>query len=240
MLVELRNVNVGHEAGQEILRSVNFSVAEGEFVYIIGRVGSGKSTLLKTIDAELPLCSGEGTVLGYNMSSIRRKEIPSLRRQLGIVFQDFKLLKDRTVEDNLQFVLKATGWKEKLQRRERIDEVMAQVGLTDKLNKFPHELSGGEQQRVAIARALLNKPRLILADEPTGNLDPETSANIMRILHGIKREGTAVVMVTHNQGLIGDYPGTVYLCEEGNLRKISFEKAEEIIESNTEEYEASI
>lgn len=220
MLIELHNINVGHERGQEILHNVDFTVAEGEFVYIIGRVGSGKSTLLKTIDAELELNSGQGVVLGHDLRHLSQRHIPELRRQMGVVFQDFKLLRDRTVEDNLMFVLKATGWKEKEARRQRIDEVMNQVGLRDKLHKFPHELSGGEQQRVAIARALLNYPKLILADEPTGNLDVETSASIMRLLHGIKETGTAVVMVTHNQNLISDYPGTVYLCEEGTLQHL--------------------
>lgn len=220
MLVELKNISVGHEAKQEILHDVNFAVSEGEFVYIIGRVGAGKSTLLKAIDAELPLHTGEGRVLDYDLKKLRRKRIPDLRRQLGVVFQDFKLLKDRTVEDNLQFVLRATGWKRKAERAERIAEVMEQVGLSDKLAKFPHELSGGEQQRVAIARALLNRPRIILADEPTGNLDVETSSRIMRILHTIKEQGTAVVMVTHNQTLISEFPGTVYLCEDGALTKV--------------------
>lgn len=220
MLVELKNINVGHEKNQDILRGVDFAVSEGEFVYIIGEVGSGKSTLLKTIDAELPLHSGEGSVLGYDLAHIKQKHLPALRREMGIVFQDFKLLKDRTVEDNLQFVLRATGWKDKQERTERIAEVMTQVGLHDKLPMFPHELSGGEQQRVAIARALLNNPKIILADEPTGNLDKLTCNKIMRILHNIKDKGTAVVMVTHNQDIIGDFPGTVYVCADGQLTKV--------------------
>lgn len=220
MLIELKDINVRHEENEEVLHDVNFTVSEGEFVYIIGKVGSGKSSLLKTIDAEVPLRSGSGEVLGMDLRALKRKHFPMLRRQLGIVFQDFKLLKDRTVEDNLQFVLKATGWKDKVERAERIEKVMSQVGLEDKLHKFPHELSGGEQQRVAIARALLNHPKIILADEPTGNLDPETARKIMEILWNICNNGTAVVMVTHNQSLISDYPGTVYLCEDGTMKKI--------------------
>lgn len=230
MLIELKDITVGHEKGQEILRGVNFTVSEGEFVYIIGRVGSGKSTLLKTIDAELPLSAGEATVLGHQLFKIKRKHIPELRRRMGVVFQDFKLLRDRTVEENLQFVLRATGWKEKNMRRERIDAVMEQVGLTDKLDKFPHELSGGEQQRVAIARALLNHPSLILADEPTGNLDPETQRSIMEIFRTVCESGTAIVMVTHNRNIIKEHPGTVYLCEDGQLTRLDSESQIPVIE----------
>lgn len=220
MLVELKNINAGHEKNQEILHGVDFSVEEGEFVYILGRVGAGKSTLLKTIDAEIAPQYGTGVVLGFRLEELKTRQIPALRRQLGVVFQDFKLLKDRTVEDNLQFVLRATGWKNAMERRARIDEVMSQVGMQEKLNRFPHELSGGEQQRVAIARALLNRPKLVLADEPTGNLDADTSVAIMRLLHDIKGEGTAVVMVTHNEALTLEYPGTRYRCEDGKLTRI--------------------
>lgn len=221
MLVELKNINVTHDDGNQVLSGVNLCVSEGEFVYIIGRVGSGKSSLLRTLNAEIPITQGEAYVLETNLVNLKRKHHPTLRRQLGIVFQDFKLLRDRTIEDNLQFVLRATDWKHKDEREARINEVMAQVGLADKLNKFPHELSGGEQQRVAIARALLNHPRLILADEPTGNLDLETTHNIMEILTGISKKGTPVVMVTHNQSLIEKYPGSVYLCEDKHLTRIS-------------------
>lgn len=220
MLIELKDVCAGHDKGVDILKGANLCVNEGEFVYIIGKVGSGKSTLLKIIDGELALRSGSAEVCGMSMKKLKRSHFPELRRKMGIVFQDFKLLKDRTIGDNLHFALKATGWSKKSERIERIAEVMTQVGLHDKLEKFPHELSGGEQQRVAIARALLNTPELILADEPTGNLDGETTDKIMRILMSIKNKGAAVVMVTHNQNLITQYPGTVYLCENGLLQKI--------------------
>ena len=192
-----------------VLRHVDLCIEQGEFVYLIGRVGSGKSSLMKTMYAEIPVTSGSAEVLGYDLTSIRRKQIPYLRREMGIVFQDFQLLTDRDVKHNLLFVLKATGWKVKHEIEDRIKEVLAIVGMETKSYKMPHELSGGEQQRVAIARALLNKPRLILADEPTGNLDPETARGVLETLHEISRNGTAVVMATHNLGFVRDFPGRV-------------------------------
>lgn len=192
-----------------VLRDVDLSIGQGEFVYLIGRVGSGKSSLMKTMYAEIPLNSGSAEVLGYDLASIRRKQIPYLRREMGIVFQDFQLLTDRDVRHNLLFVLKATGWKDGGEIENRIKEVLSIVGMENKSYKMPHELSGGEQQRVAIARALLNKPRLILADEPTGNLDPETAHGVLETLHSISKNGTAVVMATHNLGIVREFPGRV-------------------------------
>ncbi|MDE6503738.1 MAG: ATP-binding cassette domain-containing protein [Muribaculaceae bacterium] len=192
-----------------VLRDVDLSIDQGEFVYLIGRVGSGKSSLMKTMYAEIPLNSGSAEVLGYDLASIRRKQIPYLRREMGIVFQDFQLLTDRDVRHNLLFVLKATGWKDGGEIENRIKEVLSIVGMENKSYKMPHELSGGEQQRVAIARALLNKPRLILADEPTGNLDPETAHGVLETLHSISKNGTAVVMATHNLGIVREFPGRV-------------------------------
>ena len=187
-------------------------------MHIIGRVGSGKSTLLKTIYCELFIDeAGEATVLGHNLLTLKRKQIPALRRQMGIVFQDFQLLGDRTVERNLRFVLQATGWDNRTDRDRRIDEVLAAVGLTEKKDKMPHELSGGEQQRVAIARAILNAPRLIVADEPTANLDHQTAVGIMDLLRDISQKGTAIVMSTHNIPLLDKYPGRVYRCKDKQL-----------------------
>jgi cell division transport system ATP-binding protein len=195
----------------DVLESVNFELHPGEFVYFIGKVGSGKTSLLKTFYAELDLKQAEeATVLGHDMRHIKRKHVPALRRRMGIVFQDFQLLTDRTVQANLAFVLKATGWKDKHAIDERITEVLEQVGMTGKGYKMPNELSGGEQQRIVIARAILNKPDIILADEPTGNLDPETGHHIVELLQGICREGAAVVMTTHNLQLLEQFPGTIY------------------------------
>jgi cell division transport system ATP-binding protein len=195
----------------DVLEGVNFELHPGEFVYFIGKVGSGKTSLLKTFYAELDLKQAEeATVLGHDMRHIKRKHVPALRRRMGIVFQDFQLLTDRTVQANLAFVLKATGWKDKHAIDERITEVLEQVGMTGKGYKMPNELSGGEQQRIVIARAILNKPDIILADEPTGNLDPETGHHIVELLQGICREGAAVVMTTHNLQLLEQFPGTIY------------------------------
>lgn len=216
MQIEYKSVNVFQEE-QEVLHDVNFSIDRGEFVYIIGKVGSGKSSLLKTMYGELPVKEGEATVLEYEMHKLRRKHQPALRRKLGIIFQDFQLLTDRTVEANLRFVLKATGWKNEVDIRQRIEEVLEEVGMKTKGYKFPHELSGGEQQRIAIARAILNKPDLILADEPTGNLDTETSRNITALLHNICEQGSTVVMVTHNLHLLDMYPGRVFECKNKKL-----------------------
>lgn len=198
-----------------VLKDVNLKVELGEFVYLIGRVGTGKSTLMKSMYAEVPITTGHADVLGYDLRQIRRRQIPFLRREIGIVFQDFQLLPDRSVAANLDFVLQATGWKVREERLRRIDEVLSLVGMKAKSSKMPHELSGGEQQRVVIARAMLNKPRLILADEPTGNLDPETGMQIVEQLKSISASGTAVIMATHNLFVVEQYPGRV-LSIEGN------------------------
>ena len=200
-----------------VLKNVNFQLEEGQFVYLIGRVGSGKSSLMKTMYAEVPIEMGEARIFDYDLSAIRRKDVPMLRRQIGVVFQDFQLLSDRSVYDNLLFVLKTTGWKNKTDIDERINEVLSEVGMEHKSYKMPHELSGGEQQRIAIARALLNRPKLILADEPTGNLDQETGHQIMSLLHRICAEGTAVIMATHNIQLTEDFPARVVKCEDKNV-----------------------
>jgi cell division transport system ATP-binding protein len=200
-----------------VLSDVNLSVDKGEFVYVIGRVGSGKTSLIKTINAELPLVEGHGIVTDIQLEKIKRRDIPALRRNLGIVFQDFKLLTDRTVDDNLEFALKATGWKNKEEIKDRIAEVLEKVNLGYKGYKMPHQLSGGEQQRVVIARALLNDPEIILADEPTGNLDPATSDDIMKILWDISDSGRAVIMATHNYNLIKRFPSRTLRCEGGEL-----------------------
>jgi cell division transport system ATP-binding protein len=200
-----------------ILSGVNLSIDKGEFVYLIGKTGAGKSSLLKTLYAELPLVEGEMEVAGFNLHAIRSKEIPFLRRKIGIVFQDFQLLNDRSVNDNLLFVMKATGWKDQDAMRHRMNEVLDKVGLISKGFKMPHQLSGGEQQRVCIARALINDPELILADEPTGNLDPETSDGILQLLLDISNAGRAVFMATHNFSLIRKYPSRTLKCEAGKL-----------------------
>jgi cell division transport system ATP-binding protein len=219
-LIKYSNVDVNQ---QElcVLSDVNLNLCKGEFVYLIGKVGSGKTSLLKTIYGELDVKSGDAEVLGYNMKSIKRKHIPQLRRRLGIVFQDFQLLTDRTVYDNLRFVLRATGWKEKAQIDERITEVLKLVGMDNKGYKLPNELSGGEQQRIVIARAVLNSPDIILADEPTGNLDVETGKAIVELLQEISRQGALVVMTTHNLQLLHDYPGRVFRCEEHKLTELA-------------------
>lgn len=200
------------------LRHVNLTVGEGEFVYLIGKVGSGKSSLLKSLYADIPIAGGEARVLDYDLNTIRRRDIPYLRRQIGIVFQDFQLLTDRSAYANLKFVLEATGWKDKAEIEARIEEVLKGVGMLNKSYKNPHELSGGEQQRIVIARALLNSPRLLLADEPTGNLDPATGEAIVRRLHDIARQGTAVIMATHNLSLVDQFPGRVIRCEDHTLK----------------------
>lgn len=227
MLVSYKNANIYQRHGIEVLHGVNFEVAEGEFVYIIGRVGSGKSTLLKTLYCELDIDEAdEAVVLERDLKMIRRKEIPALRRELGVVFQDFQLLSDRTIYKNLRFVLKATGWKDNEAINARIDEVLTQIDLLDKKDKMPNELSGGEQQRVAIARAILNTPKLIIADEPTGNLDKETADNIMQLLKRISETGTAVVMSTHNIALVNKYPGKAFQCQDGKIEQVIIKKAE--------------
>lgn len=215
-IIDYKNVEVLRKE-LLVLKNVNFQLEEGQFVYLIGRVGSGKSSLMKTMYAEVPIEMGEARIFDYDLSAIRRKDVPMLRRQIGVVFQDFQLLSDRSVYDNLLFALKATGWKNKTDIDERINEVLSEVGMEHKSYKMPHELSGGEQQRIAIARALLNRPKLILADEPTGNLDQETGHQIMSLLHRICAEGTAVIMATHNIQLTEDFPARVVKCEDKNV-----------------------
>lgn len=215
-IIDYKNVEVLRKE-LLVLKNVNFQLEEGQFIYLIGRVGSGKSSLMKTMYAEVPIEMGEARIFDYDLSAIRRKDVPMLRRQIGVVFQDFQLLSDRSVYDNLLFVLKATGWKNKTDIDERINEVLSEVGMEHKSYKMPHELSGGEQQRIAIARALLNRPKLILADEPTGNLDQETGHQIMSLLHRICAEGTAVIMATHNIQLTEDFPARVMKCEDKNV-----------------------
>lgn len=201
-----------------VLSDVNLNIKKGRFCYLIGKTGSGKSSLLKTLYGHIPLVSGHGAVVGFDLAKLRASDIPNLRRKLGIVFQDFQLLSDRTVEKNLKFVLEATGWSDKVKIEDRINEVLGSVNMKSKKHKMPHELSGGEQQRVAIARALLNHPDLILADEPTGNLDPETSNEIMTVLKQVALEnGAAVVMATHDYHMIQNFPGEAIRCEDGKV-----------------------
>lgn len=212
-LISYQEVEINHQS-LNILHDVNFELRRGEFVYLIGKVGSGKSTFLKTIYGELNITKGEATVLGHNMRTIKQKQVAALRRKLGIVFQDFQLLTDRTIHDNLDFVLKATGWKQQVAIENRIHEVLSLVDMENKGYKMPNELSGGEQQRIVIARAILNKPEIILADEPTGNLDVETGRNIVELLRKICANGSAIIMTTHNLHLLTEYPGVVYRCDQ--------------------------
>ena len=222
MIIDYQKANIYQKDGILVLKEVDFHVNEGEFIYIIGRVGAGKSTLLKTLYFELDVDEAENAfVLNHDLRGLKRRYIPALRRQMGIIFQDFQLLSDRTVHDNLEFVLKATGWKDKDEIRERINDVLEDVEMQEYADRFPHELSGGEQQRIAIARAILNKPKIIIADEPTGNLDPETASNIIALLRHITQMGTAVVMTTHNIPLLNEYPGIVYRCINGHLEEIT-------------------
>ncbi|MBP5769801.1 MAG: ATP-binding cassette domain-containing protein [Bacteroidaceae bacterium] len=216
LIINYQRVDIQRE-DQLVLRDVDWQVHSGEFVYLTGVVGSGKSSLMKTVYGELDIHTGAAEVLGTDMLKVKRRRIPALRRQLGIVFQDFRLLTDRTVRANLDFVLRATGWKRKAERKERIEEVMQRVGLMEKLDKMPYELSGGEQQRVCVARAILNSPKLILADEATGNQDVESGRKTVQILHELTETGTAVVMATHNNALMAEFPGTVYECTQQRL-----------------------
>ena len=225
MLIEYNKVKV-YQQDNLILDDVDFHVDEGELVYLIGKVGSGKSSLLKTLYCELDLYKDEAEkaeVLGRNMLTLKRKDIPALRREMGIIFQDFQLLRDRNIYQNLYFVLRATGWKDKKKIKDRIAEVLEAVGMTDKIHSMPHLLSGGEQQRISIARALLNKPKIIIADEPTGNLDPETANNIVSLLKDITLNGTSVVMSTHNISMLNRFPGVVYRCKDGHLADVTNE-----------------
>ena len=207
-------------AQRNVLEHVCFTLHKGEFCYLVGKVGSGKSSLMKTMYAEVPVCSGRARVLGFDLTDIKRKEIPFLRRETGIVFQDFQLLQGLSVHANLEFVLKATGMKNRGDIEDRIEEVLDVVEMSGKSYKMPHELSGGEQQRVVIARALLNKPRLILADEPTGNLDPSTGNHIVSLLHKLSHEGHSVLMATHNLNLVEEFPARVMRCEERRLKEV--------------------
>lgn len=216
-----------------VLDGVNLQVNRGEFVYAIGKVGSGKSSLMKTMYAEIPIQQGDAYILGYDLRKLKKREIPYLRRKIGIVFQDFQLLTDRSVYENLVFVLKATGWKRKEEIEDRIDAVLQQVGMQNKGYKMPHQLSGGEQQRIVIARALLNSPEIILADEPTGNLDPETGAHIVSLLQEICKGGTTVIMATHNHALTQEFPGRVICIENQQVKEIFAQKKEEIEEEIT-------
>ena len=215
-IVDYKNVELLRQE-HIVLKNVTISIEEGQFNYIIGKVGSGKSSLLKSMYAEIPVENGEARVLDYDLTTIRRRDIPMLRRKIGIVFQDFQLLTDRSVHDNLQFVLKATGWTDKESIEERICQVLKQAGMENKSYKMPHELSGGEQQRIVIARALLNTPQLILADEPTGNLDPATAEQIVSYLHEIAASGTAVIMATHKLSFVQQFPGRLVRCEKKQL-----------------------
>lgn len=215
-LVRLEHVEIAMD-GEVVLRDANFTLHAGEFVYLIGRVGSGKSSFLRALYAELPIETGEATIMGYDLRGITLRDTAALRRRLGIVFQDFQLLTDRTVRLNLEFILRATGWEDPDDIDRRIAETLTRTGIPDKAERMIHELSGGEQQRVAIARALLNTPAIILADEPTGNLDPETGRHIVSLLHDICRSGTAVVMTTHNYDLVRRFPARVVRCEGGRL-----------------------
>lgn len=217
LVVDLRNVHV-YQAGVPVLEGVNFRISQGEFVYLIGKTGSGKSSLLKTLYGALPPHSGTGTVAGFDLGSLDRHSIPLLRRKLGIVFQDFSLLSDRSVADNLRFVLVATGWTDDQRIQQRIHEMLAQVGLPDKAQRMPHELSGGEQQRVAIARALLNNPPLLLADEPTGNLDPDTSDDILLLMRRLAQQhNSAVLFATHDYRILEHFQARIVRCHAGKI-----------------------
>lgn len=243
ILIRYKDVHI-QQQDNDILEDVNLELNKGEFVYLIGKVGSGKTSLLKTLYGELEVKSGEAEVMGYNMKTIKRKHIPALRRRIGIVFQDFQLLTDRTVYANLEFVLRATGWKNKREINYRIEEVLEQVGMEGKGKKMPNELSGGEQQRIVIARAILNKPELILADEPTGNLDVETGRKIVELLRGICENGSAIMMTTHNLNLLNEYPGKVYRFADKHITYDSpaitetqsdDDSLSDVIENNTNE-----
>lgn len=229
MLIDYQKANI-YQTDEVILQNVDFHVDEEQFVYVIGKVGSGKSSLLKSIYCEVDFDKADAEkaeVLERNLLTLKRKDIPALRREMGIIFQDFQLLHDRSVKQNLQFVLKATGWKSQKEIDERILKVLEAVGMQDKSTRLPHELSGGEQQRIAIARALLNQPKIIIADEPTGNLDPDTAEKIVGLLYEISHSGTSVVISTHNLGMIDKFPGRVYKCKEHTLTDVTKEYADQ-------------
>ncbi|RSK39173.1 cell division ATP-binding protein FtsE [Mangrovimonas spongiae] len=218
-VLHLKDASI-YQGNNLVLTDVNVDVNKGEFVYLIGKTGTGKSSFMKTLYGDLPLTKGEGQIVDFDLKTLKEKEIPFLRRKLGVVFQDFKLLTDRTVNENLAFVLKATGWKDKNDIKTRIDEVLDKVGMKTKGFKFPHELSGGEQQRVAIARALLNNPELILADEPTGNLDPQTSVEVMEVLRDINKNGNTILMATHDYALLLKYPSKTLKCDDNQVFEV--------------------
>ncbi|MBT8325046.1 MAG: ATP-binding cassette domain-containing protein [Winogradskyella sp.] len=218
-ILQLKNATI-YQGDSMVLSDVNFEMKKGDFVYLIGKTGSGKSSFMKTLYGDLKLTEGEGEIVDFNLQQLKEKDIPFLRRKLGIVFQDFKLLPDRTVSGNLEFVLKATGWKEKDKIKTRIESVLDKVGMKTKGHKFPHELSGGEQQRIAIARALLNEPELILADEPTGNLDPQTSVEVMEVLQDINKNGNTILMATHDYALLLKYPSKTLKCDANKVFEV--------------------
>tara|TARA_R110002050_G_scaffold80543_1_gene172232 strand:+ start:458 stop:1141 length:684 start_codon:yes stop_codon:yes gene_type:complete len=218
-VLELKNAAI-YQTDNLVLSDVSVRVDKGEFVYLIGKTGTGKSSFMKTLYGDLPLREGEGNIVGYDLATLKEKEIPFLRRKLGVVFQDFKLLNDRTVSDNLHFVLTATGWKDKAAMESKINEVLSKVDMKTKAFKYPYQLSGGEQQRVAIARALLNDPELILADEPTGNLDPQTSVEVMEVLRDINKNGNTILMATHDYALLLKYPSKTLKCDENQIFEV--------------------
>lgn len=217
-IIDYKNVELCHDE-IIVLHDINFAVDEGEFIYLCGKTGSGKSSLLKSLYADMPIKRGEARIFDYDLSKISRRQIPFLRRKIGVIFQDFQLLHDRSVRDNLEFVLRATGWKVARQIDDQIDLVLNTVGLPKKGYKRPHQLSGGEQQRIVIARSLLNSPLLIVADEPTGNLDPDIAAEIVGLLHEISRSGTSVIMATHNMSIVNRYPAKTFVVENENIRE---------------------
>ncbi len=229
IIIEYTGVDLSRD-GINILSEINLTIYKGEFAYLIGKVGSGKSTFLKSLYYEARVDSGNAEIFHYQLESMKKKDVPYLRRKVGIVFQDFQLLIDRSAEKNLEFVLRATGWKNKELIDIRINEVLTQVGMQNKGYKMPHELSGGEQQRIVIARALLNSPEVILADEPTGNLDPETGNLIVQLLHKISEEGTAVIMSTHNYAVVQKYPGRIIKCEDGHIKDVTVASKGAVIE----------
>lgn len=218
-VLSLKNVSI-YQSNRVILSNINLEVNHGEFIYIIGKTGTGKSSFIKTLYADLPLSTGEGTIVGYDLVHMQEKDIPFLRRKIGIVFQDFQLLPDRNVTANMLFVLKATGWTDAAEMQNKIDEVLDKVGMKGFANKMPHQLSGGEQQRIAIARALLNDPEFILADEPTGNLDPQTSVEVLDVLKKINANGKTVIMATHDYALLMKFPSKTLKCEDGSIFEV--------------------
>ena len=222
-MVSLKNATIVNE-NNILFSDINFNVNSGELVFLIGKTGTGKSSLLKVLYGDLHIMSGQGSIMGFDLTQLKENQIPKLRRKLGIVFQDFKLLPDRTVFENLSFVLKATGWKEKDKIKKRVSEVLEMVNVTSNDKKYPFELSGGEQQRIAIARALLNNPEIIIADEPTGNLDPETSNEIMQLFSKLHKEGISLIMATHDYNMIVKFPGKIYQCDQKGLNEVVTKK----------------